>query len=148
MKGCAAPFAPVKRSNVACRLSTGYTSRPSTTAASAAFSLGTMMPVRPSSRARMAMGRTPRTGRTVPSSANSPMIQKRSSRSCTMASPEAAKRPTASGRSNAAPSLRTSAGARLMVTAPRGTGSPLVLMAARMRSRLSRTAPCGSPTTV
>ena len=52
------------------------TCKPSTTAASAAFSTGTSSPALPSARARHAMGSTPLTGRTAPVSASSPTMMK------------------------------------------------------------------------
>ena len=45
-----------------------------TTAASVALASGTMRPLKPLARASMAMGSTPFTGSTVPSSDNSPII--------------------------------------------------------------------------
>src|SRR5664280_347497 len=56
--------------------------------------------------------------------------------------------PTAIGRSRPAPPLRIPDGARLTVTRRRGHCSPLDSRAARTRSRDSRTAASGSPTTV
>ncbi len=56
--------------------------------------------------------------------------------------------PTAMGRSSPAPPLRTPEGARLTVSRRSGHGSPLERMAARTRSRDSRTAASGSPTMV
>ena len=78
--------------------STPKTSRLFTTAASRAFCLGTMMPLKPSSRACMAMGSTPLMGSTVPSSESSPMMRYSCSSSAGTCS-EAAMMPTASGRS-------------------------------------------------
>jgi hypothetical protein len=88
---------------------------PSTTAASRAFASGTAIDFNPLSRAASAAESAPRTGRTPPSSDNSPRNMHWSSgfpKNCPMhpASPKAM------GKSNPEPSLRTSAGARLMVT--------------------------------
>ena len=52
---------------------TPYTLTPSTTAASAAFSAGTIRLAMPCSRAQTAIERAPRTGRMAPSSESSPM---------------------------------------------------------------------------
>ena len=52
------------------------------------------------------------------------------------------------GRSRPAPPLRTPDGARLTTVLRRGHGSPLERMAARTRSRDSRTAASGNPTMV
>ena len=52
------------------------------------------------------------------------------------------------GRSRPAPPLRTPDGARLTVTRRSGQGKPLESTAARTRSRASRTAASGRPTTV
>src|SRR5437763_13449755 len=54
-------------------------------------------------------------------------------------SPLAPRIPSAIGKSKLAPSLRTSAGARLIVVFWSGKKNALLLMAARMRSRDSRT---------
>ena len=86
---------------------------------------GTIIARAPSSAALTAIGSTPRTGRTAPSSAefadDHDLVQHvlRDERPVAAV---AARRPSAIGRSNAEPSLRTSAGARLIVMAPRGPG--------------------------
>ena len=56
--------------------------------------------------------------------------------------------PTAVGKSKAAPSFRRSAGARLTVMRSSGNSKPELLIAARTRSRLSRTVESGRPTVV
>ena len=58
----------------------------------------------------------------------------------------AARTPSAIGRSNAVPALRTSAGARLTVMRCSGNSKPEFRIAARTRSRLSRTLASGRPT--
>src|SRR5438552_18542429 len=57
---------PSRKLQASRRFWIGMTRNPATTAASAAFSGATKMPVRPSSRARNAIGKTPLTGRTGP----------------------------------------------------------------------------------
>ena len=128
------------------RLSAGWTANPWTTAASSAFSRGTHTASTPRLRASMAMGSTPRTGRTDPSSESSPRNSVRSR----FLSPEAgseARMTRAMGRSKAAPSFFTSAGARLTVIRWGGKEYPELRMAAFTRSLLSLTALSGSPTT-
>ena len=63
-------------------------------------------------------------------------------------SPEATSTPTAIGRSSPAPVFFMPEGARFTVTRRNGQVSPLERSAARTRSRDSRTAASGSPTTV
>ncbi len=63
----------VEKSITCVRLSTPYTSRLLTTAASVTLALGTIMPLNPASRAFMAIGRAPRIGNTLPSSDSSPL---------------------------------------------------------------------------
>jgi hypothetical protein len=62
--------------------------------------------------------------------------------------PEATSTPTAMGRSSPAPPFRTPDGARFTVIRRCGHASLLERMAARTRSRASRTSASGSPTTV
>ena len=70
---------PSKKHVASRKFRTGITHNPSTTAASAAFSTGTITLARPSVRARNAIADTPFTGRTAPFNANSPDITKFSS---------------------------------------------------------------------
>ena len=127
------------------RLPAPSTSIPSTTAASRALSAGSTSLRNPSPRARTAIGSTPRTGFSVPSSDSSPAnIVPPSAPASTR--PIAASIPTAIGRSNEAPSLRRSAGARLTTTLRPDIRSPEFSNAARMRCSLSLTALSGSPT--
>ena len=119
----------------------------STIPASWAFSSGRITPLMPLSRAHIAMGKAPLTGRSVPSNANSPNIISLSKYSF-WTFPIAARMPMAMGKSNADPSLRISAGAKLIVTCFRGNLNPEFLMAAVTRSLLSFTAPSGSPTVI
>ena len=60
--------------------------------------------------------------------------------------PSAARMPSAIGRSNDDPAFRTSAGARLIVMRCDGKSKPELRIAARTRSRLSRTLASGRPT--
>ncbi|KAG1246950.1 hypothetical protein G6F65_020417 [Rhizopus arrhizus] len=62
--------------------------------------------------------------------------------------PEASNNPSAMGRSNRPDSLGISAGDRFTVIRPGGNSKPLFRMAARTRSRLSRTSVSGNPTTL
>ena len=55
--------------------------------------------------------------------------------------------PSAMGRSYQGPSFLMSAGARLIVICATGKGKPLLRRAVRTRSRDSRTAASGRPTT-
>jgi hypothetical protein len=87
-------------------------------------------PRRPRQRA---MGRTPVTGRTDPSSASSPMNAWPSSR---MERPRQ-RMAMAMGRANAVPSLGISAGARLTVRRRMGKSKPAFRIDARTRSRAS-----------
>ena len=64
--------APERKSTASRRLRTGYTSMPSTTDASSAFSSGTRMPRFPMRRISSTIGRMPRTRRTSPDNASSP----------------------------------------------------------------------------
>src|SRR5258708_507799 len=99
----------------------------------------------PSLRAERAMASAPRTGRRSPVSANSPA-------NSYCASwfegiwPVAARMPSAMGRSKRPDSLRRSAGARLTVTFRAGHSKREFCIAARTRSRASRTSASGRPT--
>ena len=90
------------------------------------------------------MGRTPDTGRRLPSSASSPRkaVSFGGGSNC----PEAASTASSRGRSYTGPVLRTSAGARLMVMRRSGHLKPRFFRAAWTRSPLSRTAESGRPT--
>ena len=138
---------PLRYSTASWRVAMGTASTPATTLASAAFAAGTSRGAKPSRRACRATGRTPRTGRTLASSDSSPITSARSRRPG-FTSPVAERMPIAIGRSKAAPSLRRSAGARLTVIRSIGNSKPALRMAARTRSRLSRTVESGSPTVV
>ena len=99
----------------------------------------------PSRRSPAAIGRTPRVGSTAPSSDSSPTMASPGPSSRGIA-PAAARIATAIGKSKAAPALRRSAGARFTVIRCGGKSNPELRMAARTRSRLSRTLASGSPT--
>ena len=64
---------PTRKPTASVRYCTPITSMPSTTAASVAFSAGTITPRLPSLSASRAVARTPLTFRTRPSSASSPV---------------------------------------------------------------------------
>ena len=136
---------PFRKSTASRSVVAPIASIPSTTAASAAFAAGTRMRSSPSSLARTAMGSTPRTGRSVPSSDSSPTSIVPARRSGATR-PMAARMPTAIGRSNPAPSLRRSAGARFTTIFLPDIRSPEFSNAARMRCSLSFTALSGRPT--
>ena len=123
------------------------TATPLTTAASAALPAGTRRRGTPRRRQCSATGSTPRIGRMWPSSESSPMAIE-FSMSPGLRMPVAERMPSAIGRSKAAPSLRSSAGARLIVMRSTGNSSPAFRIAARTRSRLSRTVESGRPTVV
>jgi hypothetical protein len=118
-----------------------------TTAASAAFSRGTIRVCRPRRLASKAIERTPLTGRNRPDNAGSPVMQN-ASRAGNRLFSSSFSIPRAIGRSKLGPSFRTSAGARLMVIHfPYGQRKPLLQMAEVTRSLLSLTAVSGSPPT-
>ncbi len=121
------------------------TSQPPTIAASPALPGGTTMRRIPRARAHAEIGNTPRTGRSVPSSASSPTNSVSASASAPTIS-AAHNMPTAIGTSNAAPSLRRSAGARLTLIRRGGSLKPLLSSAVRMRTRPSRMPASASPT--
>ena len=129
------------------RSGTARTSMPSTRAASEAFSTGTISRSKPARRAPAAMATAPRTGRRAPLSDSSPTAAQRSS-SAPASCPLADRSATASARSKLGPALRRSAGARLAVSRCWGNWRPEFSVAARTRSRASRTAASGRPTTV
>ena len=137
---------PLKVAMSSFRLFTGNTAvSPPATAASAALSRGTYIRRNPRRRAQAAIGSTPRTARTRPSSASSPTNRD----SCAQSSgnnPDPVRIPTAIGRSYAAPSLRMSAGARFTVTFRGGSLDPMFSSAPRIRVRPSFTPASGNPT--
>ena len=98
-------------------------------------------------RARRRAARSPGTLRTEPSSPSSPRKASPCTASAGTAS-AATRTPTAMARSSPAPLLRTPDGARLTVMRVIGQGSPLDSSAARTRSRASRQASSGRPTTL
>ena len=113
--------------------------------ASGAFWAGTYSWRMPSRAAHRAMGRTPVTGRSAPVRLSSPKNAASSGRS--FSSSAAVRIPSRMGRSYTVPSLRWLAGARFTVMRLTGNLAPQALMAARTRSRDSRTAASGRPTT-
>ncbi|SKT18974.1 Uncharacterised protein [Mycobacteroides abscessus subsp. abscessus] len=106
---------------------------------------GTTTVGRPSRFAASTAGNTPRTGRTRPSSANSPSNKVFSSRSggiALLADSTAA----ASARSYTDPIFGSVAGDRAKVSRDAGHVNPQLVIAARTRSRDSCNAASGSPT--
>ena len=120
------------------------TSAPRTRAASRASHSGTT-----STRGAVASASAimPGTWRSEPLRPSSPQNARFSVRAG-LISPAATRSPMAMGRSSPAPPLRTPDGARFTVTLRSGQDKPLERMAARTRSRASRTAASGRPTTV
>ncbi len=134
---------PVQRATTSASVG-AVTQDPPARAASTPFSSATTSrwPARAS-----ASTRAPGTPRTDPSRPSSPTKAYPATASAA-STPEATSTPTAMGRSRPAPPLRMPDGARLTVTRRRGHGRPLETRAARTRSRDSRTAASGRPTTV
>ena len=118
---------------------------PRTTAASARFAVGTTTAA-PAAVAASTIGSTPRTGRRAPSSESSPTSHTDAA-SAAVTRPAAISTPAAIARSSSAPSLRSSAGDRLTRMVLVSIRHPRWRMAASTRSRASRTAGSGSPTT-
>ena len=138
---------PSKKSSASLKSRTGKTSNPPVIAASRAFSTGTSNPFKPAFLASTAIDIAPRTGRTVPSKANSPRMRYCDNLSGEIEPLIAAIMPIAIGKSNAEPSFRISAGAKFTVIRLVGNVRPAFLIAAITRSRLSFTALSGKPTT-
>ena len=126
----------------------GAASRASPTSCASCTLPGGTMSVAVRSRAMSrATGSTPRTGRIAPSNASSPTAATCRTQSAGIW-PVATSTPNAIGRSNPVPSFFRSAGARLTVVRRAGSENPELTIAAETRSRLSFTAPAGSPTTL
>ena len=128
------------------RSRTGTILTPSTAFASNAFTEGTMSPLVLRSRANREIANAPRTGRTSPSKASSPITIHSAKRSLQIC-PEQANNPNAIGRSKHGPAFLRSAGARLAVMKPSGQKYPLFQTAAFTRCRDSFTAVSAKPTT-
>lgn len=109
-------------STASARVFTGTISTSGMRAASMAFSSGTITRLYHRARANITVGKTPCTGRTIPSSANSPMMRV-SARISLSNQQDSPKIPRAIGRSKLGPDFGTSAGARLMVIFVRGKGN-------------------------
>ncbi len=120
------------------------TAAPRTRAASRTSHSGTTRPDGAAASARAIM---PGMCRSEPFSPSSPQ-KERLSVQAGLSSPAATSRPTAMGRSSPAPPLRRPDGARFTTVLRSGHGRPLERMAARTRSRDSRTAASGRPTMV
>ncbi len=123
------------------------TSIPSTSAASAAFALGTITPCSPRAAAAIDTDSAPGVATRAPSSESSPQTAYRSRRTsgswrCAVSTP------TASGRSRPGPCLRTLAGERLTTTRRAGHSNPARSTAGRIRSRASLIAAPGIPVRV
>ncbi len=127
--------------------STAITSISPASAASAPFSAGRTIASAPLSRAASAIASAPCTGLVEPSSASSPTSATRASPSHSSC-PEALSSPAAIARSIPGPALRRLAGARLTTMRRSGNSKPQLTIAARTRSRASRTAASGNPTMV
>ena len=139
---------PLSSSTASMSDSTPYTSRPTATAASAAFCFGRMSLRTPFSKAMSATLTAPSMGRSLPSRPISPRIMVPSS-SEIGTEPCAAAMAMAIGRSSEGPSLRMSPGARLTkMLRLRGQSSSEFRTADLTRSRLSSTALSGRPTSV
>ena len=115
-------------------------------AASCALASGRMKQ-RLSSAACRAMAKAPRIGRNSPESESSP-ANSCPSRLLGGICALAARMPSAMGRSKRPDSLGRSAGARFTVIRLPGNSKPELTMAARTRSRASRTSVSGRPTSV
>ena len=101
----------------------------------------------PASTAAATAGSTPRTGRNCPSRPSSPKnITPAAAALGTL--PAAASIPMAMARSNQLPRLGKLAGESPTVIFRCGHSSPLLTIAARIRSRASRSAVSGSPTKI
>ncbi len=128
-------LAPEKISAASVSVRAPKTRNPCTRAPSAAFASGTIIAWNPSLRASRPMGSTPRTGKTSPESASSPV--KSGGRSGRVSRPAATRMPRAMGKSKAAPSLRRSLGARFTVIFFCGSTYPLLRKAVSTRVRAS-----------
>ena len=138
---------PRSQSAAAVRLGTAITRTPGTRTASAAFNSATMTLPNPASTAAATAGRTPRTGRSRPSKPSSPKnITPSTAALGTL--PAAASTPMAMARSNQLPRLGKLAGESPTVIFRCGHSSPLLTIAARIRSRASRSAVSGRPTRI
>ena len=123
------------------------TSTPGMSAASAALSAGTITRFTPAHRSASTSDTVPGTGRTRPSSPSSPRTATSSS-TPEGRPPSAHTSAIATANSSPEPDLRTDAGARFTVTRFIGYSNSEESSAARTRSRDSRPAASGKPTTV
>lgn len=114
----------------------GMISTPGISAASIAFSSGTITLLYHFSLAKMTVGKTACTERTAPSRASSPITSVSLRRFWSILH-SSSKIPSAIGRSKLGPDFFVSAGARLTVIFVRGKGRSEFLIALRTRSRLS-----------
>ena len=139
---CKSPFKYFTTSD---SVETGTLLMPSTTAASASLAFGRINCSNSCSRVATATGRIPRTGRTSPSSDNSPTTIARL-RFSGGNSPIVPSKARAIGKSKPEPILRKEAGARFTTTLRTGKLYPELLTADRIRSRLSLIVLSGNPT--
>ena len=137
---------PARKAAASVNDATGMTSMSSTTAASWAFSVGTINPRMPSCfAAAMAMERAPLTPRASPSRESSPTTAYSLRREdCNWVEPTSI--PSEMGRSKLAACFGSSAGARLMTMRSWGRMKPAFTSARSTRCVLSRTACSGNPT--
>ena len=120
---------PFRNLTTSIKLFTPKTSNPATTAASLAFSIGTIIPLYPSFLACKAIGKIPFNGLRFPSKDSSPINIYSANLSITTCS-LTANIPIAIGKSNTEPSFRISAGAMFTVISFPGNFRSLFLKAA------------------
>ena len=138
---------PCSQSTAAVRLLAAITRTPGIKAASGAFCSATMTVPNPLSTAAATAGSTPRTGRSRPSSPSSPKnITPSEADLGTL--PAAVRTPIPMARSNQLPRLGRLAGESPTVIFRCGHSSRLFVIAALIRSRASRSAVSGRPTTI
>ena len=116
---------------------------PGTVTASAAFCAATTARVHPAAAAASRAGRTPGTGRRLPSRPSPATNTHPSPAAGTV--PAAVSTATAIARSKPLPCLGRLTGSRLTVMARPGQGCALLRIAARIRSRVSRALVSGRP---
>jgi hypothetical protein len=138
------PFAPwILASSARCPIDS--TSMPPASSASIWLAIGTTICRTPAALAAITIGNTPRTGRSDPSSASSPMCAVRATDDASQ-TPAATKIETAMPTSNAEPNLGTLAGERFTVMRLAGNAKPELAQAARTRSLASLSDASGKPT--
>ena len=141
------PGVPRSQSAAAARLPAAITRTPGTRAASGAFCSATMTVPNPLGAAAATAGSTPGTGRSRPSKPSSPKNITPSDAALGTV-PAAVSSPIAMAKSNQLPRLGRLAGESPTVIFRCGHSSPLLTIAARIRSRASRSAVSGRPTRI